>query len=198
MIKIKSFEELIAQTVVSGAVAWLKTKLWIDFDVTFDDKLIYMAYYELKEFCVRKNIVEFVDQDLLIEILVEIIKIVEIETEEKLLEDPEYVKKILKERAWLWNTYLLFRDFVTKDNVKAVADSPVTKALDGYMNSVMIKNPELLDYKVHRDVDFAVQDYKDLTGDTGEIKIEPIFSEELEGETPLGGFLELNAPYETD
>lgn len=198
MIKIKSFEDLIAQTVVSGAVAWLKTKMWVDFDVTFDDKLIYMAYYELKEFCVRKNIVEFVDKDFLIEILVEVIKIVEIETEEKLLEDPEYVKRLLKERAWLWNTYLLFRDFVTKDNVKAVADSPVTKALDGYMNSVMIKNPELLDYKVHRDVDFAVQDYKDLTGDTGEIKIEPVFSEELEGDTLLGGALEYKAPYKTD
>lgn len=198
MIKIKSFEDLIAQTVVSGAVAWLKTKMWVDFDVTFDDKLIYMAYYELKEFCVRKNIVEFVDQDFLIEILVEVIKVVEIETEEKLLEDPEYVKRLLKERAWLWNTYLLFRDFVTKDNVKAVADSPVTKALDGYMNSVMIKNPELLDYKVHRDVDFAVQDYKDLTGDTGEIKIEPVFSEELEGDTLLGGALEYKAPYKTD
>ena len=64
----------------------------------------------------------------------------------------------MKDKAWLWEIYSFFRDYVNQDNIKSVADSPVTKAIDGYMNSVMIKTPELLDYKVHRDVDFAIED----------------------------------------
>ena len=187
--KITSFEDLVASVVVNGGIAWLKTRVWFQFKVNIPDDMIYKTYYELKNWCVRKNIVEFVDQDFLIEVLIEVIKVVETETDQKLLEDPEYVKRSLKKNAWLWEIYSFFRDYVNKENVKAVAESPVTKAIDGYMNSVMIKTPELLDYKVHRDVDFAIEDYQALTGETGEVKIESTFTEELEGETLLGGFM---------
>lgn len=187
--KITSFEDLVASVIVNGGITWLKTKLWWDFNINIPDEMIYKTYYELRNWCVRKNIVEFVDQDLLIEVIVEVIKVVESETDERLLDDPEYIKKSLKDKAWLWQIYSFFRDFVNKDNVKAIAESPATKAIDGYMNSVMVRTPELLDYKVHRDVDFAIEDYQTLTGDTGEVKIESTFTEELEGETLLGGFM---------
>ena len=187
--KITSFEDLVARVIVGGGITWLKTRVWFQFKVNIPDDMTYKTYYELKNWCVRKNIVEFVDQDFLIEVLIEVIKVVETETDQKLLEDPEYVKRSLKKNAGLWEIYSFFRDYVNKENVKAVAESPVTKAIDGYMNSVMIKTPELLDYKVHRDVDFAIEDYQALTGETGEVKIESTFTEELEGETLLGGFM---------
>ena len=196
--KITSFEDLVASVVVNGGIAWLKTRVWFQFKVNIPDDMIYKTYYELKNWCVRKNIIEFVDQDFLIEVIVEVIKVVESETDQRLLEDPEYVKRSLKKNAWLWEIYSFFRDYVNKENVKAVAESPVTKAIDGYMNSVMIKTPELLDYKVHRDVDFAIEDYQALTGETGEVKIESTFTEELEGETLLGGPMRRTTTYETN
>ena len=56
-----------------------------------------------------------------------------------------------------------------------------------------------LDSRIERDVDSAIEDYQDLTGDTGEVMIDPpTFNEEVVGETPLGGELRLTAPYETD
>lgn len=199
MASTNSLENLIAQIIVGGGITWLKTKLWWDFDIDLSDEMVYKTYYEFKHWCIRNNVVDFVDRDLFIEVMVEVIKLVESETDKELVKDPEFVKKSLKEHAWLWNIYSFFRNYVTSENIRAVADSPVTKAIDRYLNSVMVKNPVLRDYKVHRDVDFALQDYKDLTGDTGEVKVtEHVFSEELEGETLLGGEMRLSAPYLTN
>ena len=171
----------------------------MQFGIELSDELIYKSYYELKEWMIRKGISDFVDRDQFIEVVVGVLKIVESETDARLLEDPLFVEKSLKEHAWLWNLYSFFRDYVTSENVKAVVDSPTTKAIDRYLNSVMINNPLLLDYKVHRDVDFAISDYEALTGNSSEVKIEsPTFTEELEGETPLGGELRLTAPYKKD
>jgi len=196
MAQTNSFENLIAQVIVGGGITWLKTKLWWDFDIDLSDEMVYKTYYELKSWFVRKNIVDFVDRDKFIDVIVDVLKLVESETDRQLLKDPEFIKKSLKEQAWLWNLYSFFRNYVTSENVKYIADSPVTKAIDRYLNSVMIKNPLLLDYKVHRDVDFAIEDYKELTGDTGEVEMEPsTFSEETEGETPLGGELRSTTPY---
>ena len=196
MAQTNSLENLIAQLIVGGGITWLKTKLWWDFDINLSDEMVYKTYYELKEWIIRKNLVDFVDRDQFIHVLVSVIKIVESETEQKLIEDPEFLERTLKEKAWLWNLYGFFKNYVTSENVRAVADSPVTKAIDRYLNSVMIKTPELLDYKVHRDVDFALEDY---TRDTNETMIEaPSYSEELDGETLLGGEMRLTSPFITN
>ena len=199
MAKVTSFDNLIAQLIVGGGITWLKTKLWWDFDVSISDEMIYKTYYEFRNWCARKNISDFVDSDQFIDVVVDVLKLVEAEADRQLLKDPDYIKVTLKKNAWLWRIYSFFRNYVTSENIKAVSDSPVTKAIDKYLNSVMIANPLLLDYKVHRDVDFAIEDYRDLTGDKGEAKIEqPTFTEELEGETLLGGELRLTSPYKQD
>ena len=67
------------------------------------------------------------------------------------------------------------------------------------LNDYVIKNNEWLELRINRDVDTAIEDYKSLTGEPMEVIIEPpTFTEELEGETPLGGELRLTAPYKKD
>ena len=88
--KITTFEDLVARIIVGGGITWLKTRVWFQFKINIPDDMIYKTYYELKNWCIRKNIVEFVDQDLLIDVIVEVIRVVESETDERLLEDPEY------------------------------------------------------------------------------------------------------------
>jgi hypothetical protein len=67
------------------------------------------------------------------------------------------------------------------------------------LNDYVIKNDEWLELRIDRDVDSAIDDYKSLTGEPMEVIIEPpTFTEELEGETPLGGELRLTAPYKKD
>ena len=199
MAKVTAFDNLIAQLLVGGGITWVKTKLWWDFDVSLSDEIIYKAYYEFRNWCARKNISDFVDSDAFIDVIVDVIKLVEEEADRKLLEDPDFIRVSLKKNAWLWRIYSFFRNYVTSENVKLVAESPVTKAIDKYLNSVMIQNPLLLEYKVHRDVDFAIEDYQVLTDEKEEVIIEkPIFSEVKEGDTPLGGEMRLSAPYKTE
>jgi len=186
--------DFLASIVVGGAISYIKTRLWLN-NIHLSDDLIYKFYYELKKWFERHNIDDIIDKDQFLDIMVEVLKIVEGEFDEKLLDDPEYVKKTLKKHAWLWNIYSLFRDYVTSENVKTVADSPLTKAIDRHLNKSMISIPKLLDYKVRRDVDFALEDleYEGMTTVDN-----PVFEETMEGETSLGGEMRLTAPWNTN
>ena len=89
---------------------------------------------------------------------------------------------------------------VDEDKVLDLIDS-INKDLikDDRYNRYVLENEELLQVRIESEIDRAIRDYQDLTGDTGEVKIEsPTFTEDLEGETPLGGELRLTAPYKTD
>jgi hypothetical protein len=46
------------------------------------------------------------------------------------------------------------------------------------LNDIIINTPQLLDRRVHRDVDKAIKDYEDLTGDDGSVKISPSYFSE--------------------
>ena len=54
------------------------------------------------------------------------------------------------------------------------------------INSVIIQSPELLDRRISRDVDKAIDEYKDVV-EWEEPKVRSTFSETEKGETPLGG-----------
>ena len=67
---------------------------------------------------------------------------------------------------------------------------------DGRYNRFVIENPELLDIRVVSEIDSAISDY---TRDQNETMIEaPSYSEELDGETLLGGEMRLSAPFLTN
>jgi hypothetical protein len=55
------------------------------------------------------------------------------------------------------------------------------------INDVILANSKFLDRRIERDVDAALKDLKDQV-DWKSVEIpEPVFTETLEGETPLGG-----------
>ena len=46
------------------------------------------------------------------------------------------------------------------------------------LNDIIINTPQLLDRRVHRDVDKAIKDYEDLTGDDRSVRISPSYFSE--------------------
>ena len=71
------------------------------------------------------------------------------------------------------------------------------------INDFIIKDPEKLDRRIHRDVDAAISEYERLTGDDGKVKIpSPRYSEKPPdgsyAQSVLGGEMRLCAPWVDD
>ena len=68
------------------------------------------------------------------------------------------------------------------------------------INDFIIKDPEKLDRRIHRDVDAAISEYERLTGDDGKVRIpSPRYSEKPPdgsyAQSVLGGEMRLCAPW---
>ena len=71
------------------------------------------------------------------------------------------------------------------------------------LNEFVIKDPEKLDRRIHRDVDAAISEYERLTGDDGKVRIpSPRYSEKPPdgsyAQSVLGGEMRLCAPWVDD
>ena len=71
------------------------------------------------------------------------------------------------------------------------------------INDFIIKDPEKLDRRIHRDVDRAIEEYERLTGDDGKVRIpSPRYSEKPPdgsyAQSVLGGEMRLCAPWVDD
>jgi hypothetical protein len=71
------------------------------------------------------------------------------------------------------------------------------------LNDFVIKDPEKLDRRIHRDVDAAISEYERLTGDDGKVRIpSPRYSEKPPdgsyAQSVLGGEMRLCAPWVDD
>ena len=71
------------------------------------------------------------------------------------------------------------------------------------LNDFIIKDPEKLDRRVHRDVDAAIAEYERLTGDDGKVKLpSPRYLEKPPdgsyAQSVLGGEMRLCAPWVDD
>jgi hypothetical protein len=71
------------------------------------------------------------------------------------------------------------------------------------INDFIIKDPEKLDRRIHRDVDAAIAEYERLTGDDGKVRIpSPRYSEKLPdgsyAQSVLGGEMRICAPWVDD
>ena len=63
------------------------------------------------------------------------------------------------------------------------------------INNLVLNHSQLLERRIERDVDEAIKDYLE---ETKEPPVKPIFSEEKDGETELGGEMRLTAPWKFD
>jgi len=92
-----------------------------------------------------------------------------------------------------------FLGVTEEEFIEAIDEANRTWFRNKKLNDFVIQNDEWLELRINRDLDSAIEDYKSLTGGPMEVIIEPpIFTEELEGDTPLGGELRLTAPYKKD
>ena len=71
------------------------------------------------------------------------------------------------------------------------------------LNEFILKDPEKLDRRIHRDVDAAISEYERLTGDDGKVRIpSPRYSEKPPdgsyAQSVLGGEMRLCAPWVDD
>jgi hypothetical protein len=71
------------------------------------------------------------------------------------------------------------------------------------INDFIIKDPEKLERRIHRDVDAAISEYERLTGDDGKVRIpSPRYSEKPPdgsyAQSVLGGEMRLCAPWVDD
>jgi len=63
------------------------------------------------------------------------------------------------------------------------------------INNLVLAHSKLLERRIERDIDNAIEDYLD---ETEEPPVLPIFTEDEEGETALGGEMRLTAPWKFD
>ena len=68
---------------------------------------------------------------------------------------------------------------ISQNNIWDLLDEVQRKYFPGsILNEFVIKDPEKLDRRIHRDVDRAIEDYERLTGDDGKVRIpKPRYSE---------------------
>lgn len=153
-----SLSKNLAKVIIEGVKIFLKFRFP---KLNLTDELLYKTYYELQKFMERSNIDELANKEEFVDTMIIVLKTVEgfIDDQEK--KDPEYVDKLIKKHSWLWDLYKVFSDFVTSKNVKKVKDSQVSQEINRQINETIINDRKLLDYKVHRDVDYALEDIKD-------------------------------------
>ena len=127
------------------------------------------------------KMVEEVNEEEFFEFLDEFIEVV----------DEESVKnpKILEKRKLAWEMFKVIKELSKNGWMK---DSPIKEEVEYQINKKINETPELLDYKVRRDVDRAIHDYEKEIEDEDP---PPIFEETLEGETLLGGEMRIRAPW---
>jgi len=97
---------------------------------------------------------------------------------------------------------------VSQNNIWDLLDEIQRKYFPGtILNEFVIKDPEKLDRRIHRDVDAAIAEYERLTGDDGKVKIpKPQYIEKpLDSSVcytkdcqSLGGEMRLCAPWVDD
>jgi len=123
------------------------------------DEIIWKAYYELNKLIERSPLKKITNKEEFAEKLVEVLDILEGEINRQTERDPDFVKKLMKKHSYLWDIYKLFSDYVTEDNVSKAADNFLLDEIRLQANNHIITDPALLDYKIKRDVDYAIQDY---------------------------------------
>ena len=178
-------KQSLASAIIVGGVTWIRFWLKRKTGIDIPENVIWKIYYEFDRFAERMKLakmVEEVNEEEFFEFLDEFIEVV----------DEESVKnpKILEKRKLAWEIFKVIKELSKNGWMK---DSPIKEEVEYQINKKINETPELLDYKVKRDVDRALHDYNKQVED--EEEPQPIFTETLEGETLLGGEMRIRAPW---
>ena len=138
-------KKTIASAILVSAVTWITFQLR---SFQLPENFIWKVYYEAV-IIYEENPVDQTFQQLLIEIF----KILEIEIDKQ----PELVKLITRNYTFLWDLYLQLK---TKINPDWLKEGPITREIRDQITRKINTDPELLNYKVKRDVDRAIARYE--------------------------------------
>lgn len=138
-------KKTIASAILVSTVTWITFQLR---SFQLPENFIWKFYYEAVRIY-EENPVDQTFQKLLLEIF----KILEIEVDK----NPELVKLITRNYTFLWDLYLQLKSRINPDWLK---DSPISKEIKDQINRKINADPELLNYKVKRDVDRAIARYE--------------------------------------
>lgn len=187
----QSAASAILVAVVNGIILWFKR-----YKVEVTENELFQLYYEIDRFVERSKInklFEKINEEEFYKFLDEFVNAVDVE----LTKNP----KFLENKIILWKIFAACQDLLNK---KWVRKNPVTDEIKYQINKKIIETPELLDYKVKRDVDMAISDYNKEVKKMGLEPPEnkPIYSEKpSDGSTAqdlLGGEMRLRAPWVKD
>ena len=138
-------KKTIASAIIASVVAAITFQLR---NFNLPENFIWKAYYEITRFY-EENPIDKKFKDLLIEIL----RIFEIEVDK----NPELVKLITQDYVFLWDFYLKLK---TKIDPNWLHNNPISREIKDQINRKINTDPELLNYKVKRDVDRAIARYE--------------------------------------
>lgn len=145
---------LFGKKTIASAIL-VSTITWVTFQLRhfeLPENFIWKVYYEALRIY-EENPVDQTFQKLLLEIF----KILEIEIDKQ----PELVKLITRNYTFLWDLYLQLKTRINPDWLK---DSPISREIKDQINRKINADPELLNYKVKRDVDRAIARYEKQVG----------------------------------
>lgn len=138
-------KKTIASAIFVSAVTWITFQLR---QFNLPENFIWKAYYEAVRIY-EENPLDQTFQKLLLEIF----RILEIEIDKQ----PELIKLITRNYTFLWDLYLQLKFNINPDWLK---DSPISREIKEQINRKINTDPELLNYKVKRDVDRAIARYE--------------------------------------
>jgi hypothetical protein len=148
-------KKTLASFIITSAVSFITFK-FKRFNI--DEITLWKFYYEFQKYIERSPAKKIATEKEFIELLQEVLKIFDKFFEEQSKKDPDYMNKLLKQNSYLWAIYKFFSNFINSDNIlRSISDE-----IQDQINRKIIETPELLDYKVKRDVDYAIIDYEKL------------------------------------
>lgn len=152
-------KKTLASLIIVSVVNFIKFR-FKQFEI--DEITLWKIYYEFQKFVERTPLKKISSEKEFIELLIDVLKIFENYFEINLKKDPDYIKKLMKKKSYLWSIYKFFSNFADSNGILRVINSPISKEIQSQINKKIIKTPELLDYKVKRDIDYVIQDYEKL------------------------------------
>ena len=139
----------IFSAILSVIVLWLKRTVKVRLNVDLPDDIIWKLYYEIKRYVEKTQVgklLQDIDKEQFLNFMKEFIDVID-------EEHPAF----LDNHELMWDLFVLIKDYVNSDWLKQNA---FTESLAEAVNRKIISTPELLEYKVKRDVDEAIKEYE--------------------------------------
>jgi hypothetical protein len=152
-------KKTLASFIIVSVVNFIKIR-FKKFEI--DEVTLWKFYYEFQKFIERSPVKRISSEEQFTELMIKVLEIFDKFFDEKIKKDPDYMNKLLKQNSYLWTIYRFFSNFINGDNVLKIINSPISDEIQNQINRKIIETPELLDYKVKRDVDYAIIDYEKL------------------------------------